>query len=102
MAEIQGSHGRTGTGPYMKGRSIVAIRFGGRRIGLYRVKQVGEAGMLLNHGGISFPVGTQLDVEDVRRSAPDSAAAIQAATVVDNTPGGLSLVWRARQAGDSQ
>jgi hypothetical protein len=80
-------------------RPIVAIRYGGRHIGLYRVKQVGEAGMVLKHGGISFPVGTALDVEDIQHLLPDGVSPRAAATVIDNTPGGLSLAWRgAREA----
>lgn len=58
--------------------------------------------MLLSHGGISFPVGTRLDVEDFPRSASDSVAACMAATVVDNTPRGLRLAWCAEPAGESR
>ncbi len=81
-------------------RHVVALRYGGHRVGLYRVKQVGEAGMLLNHGGISFPVGTQLDVEDFSCPVRDARAPTLRAVVVDNTPMGLRLVWRSQAAGE--
>ena len=81
-------------------RHVVALRYGGHRVGLYRVKQVGEASMLLNHGGISFPVGTQLDVEDFSRLVRDARAPTLSAVVVDNTPKGLRLVWRSQTAGE--
>jgi hypothetical protein len=58
MTEIQGNEGRSGANARTaKDRDCVAIHHGGRRIGLYRIKQVGETGMLLNHGAISFPWG---------------------------------------------
>jgi hypothetical protein len=74
-------------------RAIVAIRYAGRSIGLYRVKQVGELGLLLNHGGISFPVGTRLDIEDIQHLMPRASANPLPATVVDNTADGLRLMW---------
>jgi hypothetical protein len=99
----KGTDGRTGVLPDLAmGRRIVTLRYGGRRIGLYRVKPVGEVGMLLNHGGISFPVGTRLDVEDFSRSESEVRPSLKMATVVDNTPGGLRLAWCARQAGEGR
>ncbi len=77
-------------------RGVVAVRFRGRRVGLYRVKQFGEVGLLLNHGGISFPVGTQLDVGDFADPKSDVRPAWVEATVVGNSPGGLMLAWRVR------
>lgn len=91
MPGIQGSQGQW-CAPG-EDRRVVAIRFGGRRVGLYRVKQVGEVGVLLNHGGISFPVGTQLDVGDFSDPRSDVRPAWVSATVVDNSPGGLRLAW---------
>ena len=57
-------------------------------------------GMLLNHGGISFPVGTQLDVEEISRLVRDAQAPTLSAVVVDNTPKGLRLVWCSQTAGE--
>ncbi len=94
MTQIQGKVVRPGQGSVRElDRSIVALRFGGRRVGLYRVKQVGEAGMLLTHGGISFPVGTRLDVEGMRPGHSNSFLPPLPATVVDNTESGFRLVW---------
>lgn len=95
MTGIQGNHGRLGPSKgHGMDRCLVAVRYGGHRIGLYQVKQVGEAGMLLNHGGISFPVGTRLDVEeDLQPIAPDAIPSLRSATVVGNTPSGLRLAW---------
>ena len=81
-------------------RSVVAIRYGGRRIGLYRVKQVGEAGMLLNHGGISFPVGTRLDVEEFHQLVPATGYHRLSATVVDNNTSGIRLAWSHAKTGE--
>lgn len=50
--------------------ALVSVRMGGRGAGLYRIKEVMPEGMLLSHGAISFPVGTQLDVESLPDSAP--------------------------------
>lgn len=103
MTEARDALGRSGSSiGYSMDRYIVTIRYGGRRIGLYRVMQVGEVGMLLNHGGISFPVGTQLDVEDVHSVAPDSDSPCRPATVVGNTRRGLKLAWRRAETGGAR
>lgn len=68
---------------------VVTVRMWGRKAGLYRVKQIMPDGMLLSHGAISFPVGTQLDIDDPQRLAP---AARQHLRVVANDAGGLRLV----------
>ena len=100
MMEAQDSAGWAGAmSGQMLDRPVVALRFGGHRVGLYRVKQVGEVGMLLNHGGISFPVGTQLDVEDVGHLIEPSRNLSLSAVVVGNTSNGLRLVWRRDTAG---
>lgn len=94
MAGMHVSQGRSAKTPDApEDRRVVAIRFGGRRVGLYRVKQVGEVEMLLNHGGISFPVGTRLDVGDFADPSSDVRPTWVQATVVDNTPSGLRLAW---------
>jgi len=70
--------------------AYVSVRMQGRKAGLYRVKQVRQEGMLLSHGAISFPVGTQLEIEDHRGIAPGTQ---QSAQVVANDQCGLSLAW---------
>jgi hypothetical protein len=50
--------------------------------------------MRLNHGGISFPVGTRLDVEDIQHLFPLAISPHRTATVIGNTPCGLDLAWQ--------
>ncbi len=75
------------------GLAVVAISDAGRSFGLYRVKQVNDRAMVLGHGAISFPVGMQLDIEDFQYLPPSLASFNQRATVVENNPGGIRLVW---------
>lgn len=70
--------------------SFVSLRMHGRKAGLYRVRMVMPEGVLLSHGAISFPVGTQLDVEDVLGIMPGGPAH---ARVVANDRSGLRLAW---------
>ena len=70
--------------------SLVSVRMHGRKAGLYRVKRVMPEGMVLSHGAISFPIGTQLDIEDPRG---DTAGARQRARVMANDRHGLGLTW---------
>lgn len=42
-------------------RRLVAMRVGGRRVGLHRVRRVREAGMHANPGGICFSAATGPD-----------------------------------------
>lgn len=70
--------------------SFVSLRMHGRKAGLYRVRQVMPKGVLLSHGAISFPVGTQLDVEDVLGIMPGGPGH---ARVVANDLSGLRLAW---------
>lgn len=70
--------------------SIVSVRMQGRKAGLYRVKQVMRDGMLLSHGAISFPVGTQLDIDDPQFVAPGARPSMR---VIANDQHGLSLAW---------
>lgn len=103
MADQQQDAGRSGRrAENTQETRLVAIRYDGRRIGLYRVRQVGESGVRLNHGGISFPVGTRLEVEDIQHLFPKSFAPQRAATVVGNTARGLVLAWHHANAGDRQ
>ena len=75
------------------GLPIVNVWYGGRSIGLYRVKRVDERALLLNHGGISFPVGTRLDVVDFQRLVPNSGSTRLSTEVVGNTRSGIRLAW---------
>lgn len=70
--------------------SFVSLLMNGRRAGLYRVKAVMSEGLLLSQGAISFPVGTQLDVEDVQGIVPGGP---NPARVVVNDQSGLRLAW---------
>jgi len=70
--------------------SFVSLRMQGRKAGLYRVRAFMPEGMLLSHGAISFPVGTQLDVEDVLGIVPGGPSHAQ---VVANDQCGVRLAW---------
>jgi hypothetical protein len=71
-------------------QTFVSLRMNGRKAGLYRVRQVMPQGVLLSHGAISFPVGTQLDLEDVLGIMPGGGSH---ARVVSNDTSGLRLAW---------
>lgn len=77
----------------LAGLSIVNVWHGGHSIGLYRVSKVEERAMVLNHGAISFPVGTLLDVVDFQRLIPHAVSPRLSTTVVGNNPGGIQLAW---------
>jgi hypothetical protein len=72
--------------------AAVAVLHKSKKIGLYRVKQVGRYSMTLSHGGISFPVGTQLEVEDYQRLMPRILGPL-AARVVQNNQQGIHIAW---------
>lgn len=85
---------QTGNTPSaMAEHPIVHVWYRGQRIGLYRVKQVDERAMVLNHGGISFPVGTLLDIVDFQRLVSNSATTCLNTTVVENNLSGIRLAW---------
>lgn len=69
---------------------VVMLRMQGRKVGLYRVKQVLRDGVLLYQGAISFPVGTRLDIEGPDAPLP---GVMHDALVVGNDQHGLSLTW---------
>lgn len=69
---------------------LVSVRLRGRAAGLYRIKRVQPGGMLLSHGAISFPVGTQLDIEVPHTTSPRGW---RHARVVANDGRGVDLVW---------
>jgi len=77
----------------LHGLAVVALSDGACNYGLYRVKQVGTRTMLLNHGAISFPVGTHLDIEDFKYEEPNHTSFNQRATVVENGHDGIRLDW---------
>ncbi|MFZ0106909.1 MAG: hypothetical protein WAK92_08605 [Thiobacillus sp.] len=94
MQQISARSIQTGNVPDMvAGLPIVNVWYRGRSIGLYRVKEVGERGIVLNHGGISFPVGTLLDIVDFQHLIPDSRFKRLSTTVVDNNHSGIRLAW---------
>jgi hypothetical protein len=94
MQQIKARSIQTGNGPTgVAGLPIVNVWYGGQSIGLYRVKQVDERAMVLNHGAISFPVGTLLDIVDFQRLIPNSASLRLSTTVVDNNRSGIRLTW---------
>ncbi len=76
----------------LRSDAAVAVLHKSRKIGLYRVKQVGMDSMTLSHGGISFPVGTQLEVEDYQRLVPRALGPL-AAKVVQNDQQGIHIAW---------
>jgi hypothetical protein len=76
----------------LRADAAVAVRHKSKKVGLYRVKQVGRDAMTLSHGGISFPVGTQLEVEDYQRLMPRRLGTL-AARVVQNDQQGIHIAW---------
>lgn len=71
----------------------VAIRHLGRKIGLYRVRRVEDGHIVLSHGGISFPVGTRLLIEDYQGLIHGAPAGCLPARVIANDMNGLCLAW---------
>ncbi|MGA7180891.1 MAG: hypothetical protein WBX11_15085 [Thiobacillaceae bacterium] len=76
----------------LRSDAIVAVAHKSKKIGLYKVKGVGNGTMTLSHGGISFPVGTQLVVDDFLKLVP-SAAKPLCVKVVKNNAQGIQIVW---------
>lgn len=72
---------------------LVRVSYEGRKVGLYRVEGVREGSLTLSHGVISFPIGTQLVVEDVQGVMPRAPSAALAARVVENDARGMCLAW---------
>lgn len=85
---------QTGNVPeIVAGLPIVNVWYRGRSIGLYRVRDVAERGMVLKHGAISFPVGTALDVVDFQNVIPNAPTFRLSTTVVGNDHQGIQLAW---------
>lgn len=72
--------------------AIVEVHCAGRKIGLYRVRDVGSRTMVLGHGGISFPVGTELLIADFQKLTRDPRGTLPA-KVVRNDTRGISIAW---------
>ena len=94
MQQISARSVQTGNVPnVVAGLPIVNVWYGGRSIGLYRVKEVAERGIVLNHGGLFLPVCTLLDIVEFQRLLPDSPYQRLSTTVVDNNYSGIRLAW---------
>jgi len=76
-----------------KGLSLVRLLYGGRKVGLYRVEGVREGSLMVSHGGISFPIGTELVVEDVHGVVSRASSTALATRVVENDARGMCLAW---------
>jgi hypothetical protein len=72
--------------------ATVAVEHKSKKVGLYRVKGVGRGTMTLSHGGISFPVGTQLVVDDFQKLVPNASKSM-AVRVVENNRQGIQIAW---------
>ena len=72
--------------------AAVCVSTESRVVGLYRVRQLGTGTMTLSHGGISFPVGTQLVVEDFQKLLPTKMGTVSA-RVIGNDTRGIQLAW---------
>lgn len=77
----------------MAGYPAVAVRYAGRKIGLYRVQDISRRTLLLGHGGISFPVGTEIQIDDYQRLLPGDALGVLPAKVVHNDVHGIAVTW---------
>ncbi|MGO9446980.1 MAG: hypothetical protein ACLPXB_19705 [Thiobacillaceae bacterium] len=71
---------------------IVAVSHNLRTVGLYKVRDIGRGSMTLAHGGISFPVGTQLTVNDIQRLLSETPKVLSA-KVVRSDSRGMHIVW---------
>ena len=49
--------------------------------------------MLLGHGGISFPVGTEIQLDDFQRLLPGGSCGALPAKVVHNDVHGIAVRW---------
>jgi hypothetical protein len=72
--------------------AAVEVRCDTRKIGLYRVKHLGSARMTLSHGGISFPEGTKLVIDDYQMLLPAANGPL-VARVVQNDTHGIHVAW---------
>jgi hypothetical protein len=72
--------------------AIVGVAHKSRQIGLYRVKALGMDTMTLSHGGISFPIGTHLVVDDFQKLVPAACRPLSV-KVVNNNRHGMQIAW---------
>ncbi len=94
MEHLNTRSAQTGNVPSnVAGLPIVNVWYGGRSIGLYRVNRIDERALVLSHGGISFPVGTRLEIVDFQRLVPNAGASRLSTQVVDNNRSGIRLAW---------
>jgi hypothetical protein len=70
---------------------LVSLRYEGLTLGLYGVREAEPKRLVLCHGAISLPVGTQVLVEDLLGLMPGAQPAMLPAQVVDNDSWGLTL-----------
>ncbi len=68
----------------------VAVRMQGRKAGLHRVRPAGRDGLMLSCGAISFPVGTQLEIEEFQHLVPHAGHPLR---VVSNAQRERCLAW---------
>lgn len=91
MAEMPGMEDRSGLdSDLVMNRCPATNRFGGGHMGLYRATRVGEAGMLVNHGGSAFPV----------EAAPETVPSHGYALVIGDALCGLRSARRPSDAGE--
>ena len=64
-----------------------------KKVGLYRVKDVGRGTITLSHGVISFPVGTRIVVDDFQNLVPGALKPFSA-RVVENNRQGIQIAWK--------
>jgi hypothetical protein len=72
--------------------AAVEVHYNDQKIGLYRVKHLGNEGMTLAHGVISFPKGTKLVIEDYQMLVPTMRRPL-VAEVVQNDSQGIHISW---------
>lgn len=100
MTEMLGMYDRSGLDfGLVMDRCLAGKRFGGSRMGFNRVRQVGEAGMRVNHGGSAFPVGARLDGDDDGTCLPDAVPPHRLASVVDIARGDIHSARRPSATG---
>ncbi|MCU0563301.1 MAG: hypothetical protein MUE48_05060 [Desulfobacterales bacterium] len=91
--------GQPSAGPETHGTTLAAapklplvhLRYEGRPIGLYGIREAYETSLVLLHGPIAFPVGTRLLVEDLLGVYRGLHARMFPATVTDSDGWGMTL-----------
>lgn len=83
--------GRGDSAPAASKLPLVHLRYEGRPIGLYGIREAYEKTLVLLHGPIAFPVGTHLLVEDLLGVYRGLHARMFPATVTDSDGWGMTL-----------